>query len=44
MADHTAIESVRNVKRIGQEQFQAFTKEDLVEEPSLFMMPIVETG
>ena len=31
IADLSAIESVRNVNRIGQEQFHAFTKECLVE-------------
>ena len=31
MADLTAIESLRNVKRIGQEQFQVLMKECLVE-------------
>ena len=41
MADLSAIESVWNVKRIGQEQFHAFTKECLVERTKLFMVSFV---
>ena len=32
IADRTAIETIQNVQRIGQEQFQAFTKECLVDQ------------
>ena len=31
ISDHTSVEAVRNVRRIGKEQFQALTKERLIE-------------
>ena len=46
MADLAAIESHRNVKRIDQENFQIFftKKNALWKEPSLFMIPFIETS
>ena len=44
MTDLSVIELVWNIKRIGQEQFHAFTKKNaLWKEPSLFMLSFVET-
>ena len=31
IADHAAVETVKNIQRISQEQFQAFVKERLIE-------------
>ena len=31
IADHAAVETVKNIQRIGQEQFQTFVKERLIE-------------
>jgi hypothetical protein len=40
IADLATVETVRNVKRIGQEQFQAFTKKCLVNRTNSIYDPI----
>lgn len=44
IAGPVAVDAVRNVKKIGQEQFQAFTNDCLLEKTSQLMTPLSKTN